>query len=92
MEKRKIIRLIFLIVSGLVIGWREWQNYASATGNVKIIERDENLIASMNHFQEVNTPAEAASLIGLVLLGIILAFALNIFFQARPKLSSPNSV
>ncbi len=82
--KTKTIHLFFLILTGFIIGWREW---TSTTTLVK-----EDIAVSNWHQQEVGSTAEASTVLLLFLLGAISIFVMNGWWQASPKLSSPNSV
>jgi len=49
--KSKIIQFIFLVVAGLIIGWREWSS------NPKI-STDESTLLNGERFQEVGSASE----------------------------------
>lgn len=83
--KSKIIQLIFLVVAGLVVGWREWSSK-------EIINEKETTFFSSEQFQEVGTASEASFVFIIFLLGAFVAFMMSNLRLAPIKLSSPNSV
>ncbi|GEM_PF-5430515 len=83
--KVKTIQLFFLVITGLIIGWREW---TSST----ILVEEEITIINWQQVQEVGSTTEASTVLMLFLTGAILIFVMNGWWQASPKLSSPNSV
>lgn len=83
--KSKIIQLIFLVVAGLIIGWREW----SRTG---VAIPKEDMLTNTERFQEIGSPSEASIVFIIFLLGAFVAFVISNLRIAPIKLSSPNSV
>ncbi len=83
--KIKTIQLFFLLLTGLIISWREW------TSAPTIVE-EEIAISNWQQFQEVGSSTEASMVLLLFLLGAISIVLMNGWWQASLKLSSPNSV
>lgn len=83
--KTKTIQLIFLIIAGLIVGWREWTNATTLTSEAINPSNTQPL-------QEVGSATEASTVFIIFLLGTIIAFVINGLWQVSPKLSSPNSV
>ena len=77
----KIIQLIFLLIAGFIVGWREWTK--------PVTNISENYIARVN---EVGSSNEAAIVFLIFLFGAIAALVVNRWWQATLNLSSPNSV
>jgi len=85
MIKTKIIHLFFLMLTGLLISWREW------TSTNTLVEED-LIVNNWHQIKEVGSTTEASTVLLLFLLGAISIFVVNDWRQASPKLSSPNSV
>ena len=83
--KFKTIQLFFLMLTGLIIGWREW------TSPTTLIKEDV-LTSNWYQLQEVGSTSEASLVLLLFFLGATSVFVINGWRQASPKLSSPNSV
>ena len=83
--KAKTIHLFFLILTGLIIGWREWTNTTTFI-------QEELVVNNWQEVQEVGSTAEASIVLLLFFLGAISVFVMNGYWQASPRLSSPNSV
>ncbi len=83
--KSKIIQFIFLVVAGLIIGWREWSS------NPKI-STDESTLLNGERFQEVGSASEASMVFIIFFLGAFVALMMSHLRFAPFKLSSPNSV
>lgn len=83
--KAKTIHLFFLILTGLMISWREW------TSTTTLVLED-IAVSNWHQIQEVDSTTEASMVLLLFFLGAILIFVMNGWWQASPKLSSPNSV
>lgn len=83
--KIKTIQLFFLLLTGLIISWREW------TSTATLVKKDIT-VSNWQQIQEVGSSAEASMVLLLFLLGAISIFVLNGWWQASLKLSSPNSV
>lgn len=83
--KAKTIHLFFLVLTGLIIGWREWTN------NPPVIKEDIT-VSNWQQFQEVGSTTEASTVLLLFFLGAISIFVINGWRYASVKLSSPNSV
>ena len=82
--KTKIVHLFFLILTGIIISWREWTNSVTVVEEVGIIE--------WHSVQEVGSSTESFMVLLLFLAGAISIFVMNGWRQPAPKLSSPNSV
>jgi len=83
--KFKIVQLIFLIVAGLIIGWREWSKK-------EITTLREDALFNSEQFQEVGSTSEASIVFIIFLLGVFVAFMMSNLRITPIKLSSPNSV
>jgi len=83
--KAKTIHLFFLILTGLIMGWREWTSTTP-------LFKDEGVIMKWQEAQEVGSTTEASTVFLLFLSGAVLIFVINGLWQTTPKLSSPNSV
>lgn len=83
--KSKIVQLIFLVIAGMIMGWREWSNKST------IVTNDDSLL-STERFQEVGSASEASTVFIIFLLGAFAAFMMSNLRFAPFKLSSPNSV
>lgn len=83
--KSKIIQLIFLVVAGLIIGWREWSSNTITT-------LKEDALFNSKQFQEVGSTSEASTVFIIFLLGTFVAFVMSNLKLVPIKLSSPNSV
>ena len=83
--KSKTIQFFFLVMAGLVIGWREWTNNQSMVS-------EETIPTNFHQLQETGSATEATTLLWIFILGTIMAFIVNSLLQVPTKLSSPNSV
>ena len=83
--KSKIIQLIFLVVAGLIIGWREWSSNTITT-------LKEDALFNSKQFQEVGSTSEESTVFIIFLLGTFVAFVMSNLKLVPIKLSSPNSV
>ncbi len=83
--KAKTIHLFFLILTGLIISWREWTNTTTFVNEDRVVN-------NWQEAQAVGSTAEASIVLLLFFLGAISIFVINGWWQAPPKLSSPNSV
>jgi len=83
--KAKTIHLFFLILTGLIIGWREWTSTTT-------LAKEDVIVNNWHQIQEVGSTTEASTVLLLFLLGAFSIFVINDWWHASPKLSSPNSV
>ena len=81
--KAKTIQLFFLILTGLIIGWREW------TSTPTLVKEE---VFNWYQFHEVGSTSEASIVLLLFFLGATSVVVINGWRQALTKLSSPNSV
>jgi hypothetical protein len=94
---KRILQFIFLIIAGIVIGWREWTAVIQANREITeptdlTIGTETMVLNNWNHYQEVGRNTETASIF-LVLVGsVFLTFVVLGLVKTYIKLSSPNSV
>lgn len=83
--KVKTIQLFFLLLTGLIISWRE-------STRTSTLVKEDIAVSNWQQIQEVGSSAEASMVLLLFLLGAVSVFVMNGWWQASLKLSSPNSV
>jgi len=95
--RRKTLQLTFLVLAGIIVGWREWNSFSSPVADTfqeeSSVSESKNLFIEMTgHYQDMGSASELILISGLALSGLLLIVLLNGIELNRPKLSSPNSV
>ncbi len=83
--KSKSIHFFFLVMAGLIIGWREWTS-------MEVTTLKEDTLFNSEQFQKIGSTSEASIVFIIFLLGALVAFMMSSLRSAPIKLSSPNSV